>query len=107
MSIAEVNLVITVLLALVAFFGGMVIMGLSRAVDSLREADKELAREIGDRVKAEDLRELRQEMRQSFAGVFSRLDDLRAQVGDKVSRDECAGNMDRLRDRAGGVKPQS
>lgn len=92
MSIAEVNLVITVLLALVAFFGGMAIMGLSKAVDSLREADKELAREIGDRVKAEDLRELRQEMRQSFAGVFSRLDDLRAQVGEKVSRDECATN---------------
>lgn len=92
MSVAEINLVVTVLLALVAFFGGMVVRGLSEAIKELREADKELARELSDRVRSDDFRELRQEMRNSFAGIFSRLDDLRAELGSKVSRDECAMN---------------
>ena len=84
-----------VLLGLVAFFGGMVIKGLSESIKALQVADKEMAREIAECVKRDDLQELREEhreyrkeQRELFKELFDKLEAIKDDVHNKVDRSE-------------------
>lgn len=84
-----INLVITVLLALVAFFGGMTIKGLSDAVGELRKEDKIMRDRFDQFVKVDVLEAWRKEQREISSRIFDKLEQIQKELGHKVDRSEC------------------
>lgn len=74
LGIPEANFIINVLLVLVAFFGGMVIKGLSDSVKSLQKEDRRLADKFDDYVKKEDFRDAIAEVKELLQRIFDKLD---------------------------------
>ena len=74
LGIPEANFIINILLVLVAFFGGMVIKGLSDSVKSLQKEDRRLADKFDDYVKKEDFRDAIAEVKELLQRIFDKLD---------------------------------
>lgn len=87
-----------ILLGLVAFFGGMVIRDLGQAVKDLRVADEKMAERLSDYAKKDDIRELKdvlrdmkEDERKLFDKVFDKFEALSKELSSKVDRDDCDG----------------
>lgn len=68
--------IFNVLLGLIAFFGGIVIRGLSDSVKELRASHSDLHKELGGYVKKDDYRSDIQDIKQMIGRLFDRVDDL-------------------------------
>jgi hypothetical protein len=85
-----INLAFTVLLGLVAFFGGFTIKGMSDAIKDLSKADERLRDKMEGFVKVDVLDAWRKEQREDTQMIFKKLDEIREVLSHKVDRDECA-----------------
>lgn len=68
--------IFNILLGLIAFFGGLVIRGLSDAIKELRDSHAELQKDLGGYVKKDDYRADVTDLKQMIGRIFDRLDDL-------------------------------
>ena len=85
-----VNLAFTVLLGLVAFFGGFTLKGMSDAIKELSQADERLRDKMEGFVKVDVLDAWRKEQREDTKLIFKKLDAIFESLSHKVDRDECA-----------------
>jgi hypothetical protein len=85
-----VNLAFTVLLGLVAFFGGFTIKGMSDAIKDLSKADERLRDKMDGFVRVDVLESWRKEQRDDTKLLFKKLDEIRDNLSHKVDRDECS-----------------
>lgn len=85
-----VNLAFTVLLGLVAFFGGLTIKGMSDAIKDLSHADDKLRDKMEGFVRVDVLEAWRKEQRELSTRIFDKLEQIQKDIGGKVDRDECA-----------------
>lgn len=85
-----VNLAFTVLLGLVAFFGGFTIKGMSDAIKDLSKADERLREKMEGFVRTDVLEAWRKEQREDTKLIFKKLDEIRESLSHKVDRDECS-----------------
>lgn len=68
--------IFNILLGLIAFFGGLVIRGLSDAIKEFRDSHAELQKDLGGYVKKDDYRADVTDLKQMIGRIFDRLDDL-------------------------------
>ena len=68
--------IFNILLGLIAFFGGMVIRGLSDSLKDLREAHESLRSELAHYVRKDDYREDITELKQMINKLFDRIDKM-------------------------------
>lgn len=68
--------IFNVLLGLIAFFGGIVIRGLSDSIKELHARHDALQKDLGGYVKKDDYRNDIQDIKSMIGRLFDRLDDL-------------------------------
>lgn len=68
--------IFNVLLGLIAFFGGIVIRGLSDSIKEIRDSHSALQKELGGYVKKDDYRNDIHDIKQMISRMFDRIDDL-------------------------------
>jgi hypothetical protein len=84
-----INLAFTVLLGMVAFFGGFTIKGMSDAIRELSHADEKLRDKMEGFVKVDVLESWRKEQRDDTKMIFAKLEEIQKALGNKANRDEC------------------
>ena len=89
-NIQFINLAINVLLALVAFFGGTTIRGLSESIKDLRQEDKALRDRLDGFVKIDAMESWRRENHELSTRIFEKLEQIQRELGSTVTRTECA-----------------
>ena len=88
-ALPVLNLIVNVLLALVGFFGGLVLKNLADSIKELRAEDKALRDKMDGFVKVDVLEIWRKEQREDTKLLFSKLEEIRDGMRTKISRDEC------------------
>lgn len=89
--------VIQILMAIISLIGGAMLMQMQNTIKELKEADKDLANNLKEYTRAEDVKEWRKEQReelallrseqnQLFNQLFAKVDDLREKVANKADR---------------------
>lgn len=68
--------IFNILLGLIAFFGGIVIRGLSDSIKELRDSHSSLQKDLGGYVKKDDYRSDIHDIKQMIGRLFDRIDDL-------------------------------
>ena len=84
-----VNIAFTVLLGLVAFFGGFVINGMSNAIKELSKADDRLRDKMEGFVRVDVLEAWRKEQREISTRIFDKLEQIQRDMSSKVDRADC------------------
>lgn len=68
--------IFNILLGLIAFFGGIVVRGLSDSIKDMREAHENIRNELIHYVRKDDYREDIADLKQMIGRLFDRLDKL-------------------------------
>lgn len=84
----DVQTFLQIVLGLATFFGGMVIKGQSDAIKELQAANAKLADRFQHYVHKDEFREFRAEQRENFRQLFEKVDEVKAQIAQKVDRHE-------------------
>jgi chorismate synthase len=81
-------LAFNVLLALVAFFGGLVVRGMLKSIDDLRGANTAMTNKMQEYVHKDEFKDFRQEQREMFRELIGKIDKISESLGQKVDRSE-------------------